>query len=124
MMVAFVCGAVAAVGIFGAVLSDAARYGCALLFSLVIGVIPPAVMSGVPRYARSPAVASSLQGLVVQLSNLGIFVAAPLVAVVVSLTGRWEAAITVLLVAAAIGIAVSSTIARIEQARPVPAALP
>ena len=124
IMAAFALGAVAAGGIFGAALPTAARYGCTLLFNLVIGVIPPAVMSGVPRYARTPAEVGALQGLLVQLGNLGTFAAPPLVAWAVSATGRWEAALAVLVAAAAIGAAMGAVIARIERSRPRPAAAP
>ncbi len=122
IMAAFALGAVAAVGIFGAALPAAARYGSALLFNLIIGVIPPAVMSGVPRYARTPADVSALQGLLVQLGNLGTFVAPPLVAWAVSAAGRWEAALAVLVAAAAIGAVLGAAIARFERSRPRPAA--
>jgi cyanate permease len=107
----------AAAGIFGSILPDAARYAAALLFNLVIGVIPPAMMSGVPRYARAPGEASSLQGLLVQFSNLGIFVAPPLVAAVVSRTGRWETSLAVLVGASTIGLLAGAAIARLEQNR-------
>jgi predicted MFS family arabinose efflux permease len=116
-MTAFLLGAMAAAGIFGSILPDAARYAAALLFNLVIGVIPPAMMSGVPRYARAPGEASSLQGLLVQFSNLGIFVAPPLVAAVVSRTGRWETSLAVLVGASTIGLLAGAAIARLEQNR-------
>lgn len=115
IMTAFAIGAVAAVGIFSPQIARAASYACAMVFSFVIGVIPPAVMSGVPRYARTPAEAGTLQGLIVQLSNLGIFMAPPLVAAAVSAAGDWQAALFVLDGAAAAGFVLGILITRSER---------
>jgi MFS family permease len=117
LIVAFALGALMASGIFAPMLPDAARYGCALAFNLVIGVIPPAMMSGVQRYARTPAEGGSMQGLLVQFSNAGTFSAPPLVAIAVSMTGRWEAALVVLYAAAAAGVIMGVLVLRHERAR-------
>ncbi|HEY8553226.1 MAG TPA: MFS transporter, partial [Burkholderiales bacterium] len=122
MTAAFLLGGLIAVGIYAPGVAPAARYACALLFNLVVGVIPAAVMSGVPRYAGSAAEVATLQGVVVQLSNVGIFGGPPLVAVAVTWGGGWEATIVVLLAAAAAGAALSVWLARFER-RVLPAAV-
>jgi len=115
MTAAFLLGGLIAVWIYAPGVAPAVRYACALLFNLVVGVIPAAVMSGVPRYAGSAAEVATLQGVVVQLSNVGIFGGPPLVAVAVTWGGGWEAAIVVLLAAAAAGAALSVWLARFER---------
>lgn len=103
----FAANAVLFIGVFSPELSDSLRYAFVLVYGFVTGSIPPAVVSGVMRYARSPAEAGSLQGLNVQLSNVGTFVAPPIIATAVTLSGDWGSALWVLLVAAALGLAVA-----------------
>jgi predicted MFS family arabinose efflux permease len=69
------------------------------------------------RYARSPSEAGSIQGLIVQISNVGIFAGPPLIAAAVTHGGGWGAALWVILAAAAIGLAGSFAIARLEVPR-------
>lgn len=117
MTAAFLLGGLVSIGIFGPGMVAEVRYGAALVFNLIIGVIPAAVMSGVPRYAASPSEVGTLQGLVVQFANLGIFAGPPLVAAAVTWAGAWEAALAVLLGTAAIGAALSVLLARREASR-------
>lgn len=84
---------------------DGLRFGAALAFSFVAGVIPAASLSGSSRYAPSPAEAGIVQGLIVQIGNFGNLLGPPAMAAVVETAGRWDAAIHVLLVACACGIA-------------------
>jgi MFS family permease len=103
--------------IFSHGLPDAARFACVLAYGFITGNVPPAVLSGGVRYARSPAEAGTLQGLIVQVSNLGIFAGPPLIATAVTLGGGWDAALWVILAAAAIGLAAAFAIMRLEAAR-------
>jgi hypothetical protein len=81
-------------------------------------VIPAAVMTSPQAYARSGAQVASLQGLMMQWSNLGQFVGPPAVAAVVSATGGWGAA-SWLLGGAALGAAVCGrVVARCERRPP------
>jgi predicted MFS family arabinose efflux permease len=95
--------------------SDAVRYASALAFSLVGGVVPAASLSGASRYARSPAEAGIVQGLVVQVSNSGNLIGPPAMAAAVEAAGRWDAAIVVPLAAAGIGIAVGLAVLALER---------
>ena len=101
------------VGIFSTALPDLARYGLVLLYGYATGVIPPMANTGM-TLARSPAEAGAIQGLIVQLSNIGTFVGPPVVATVVSSHGQWESALWVLLAAASLGIVFALAIHRIE----------
>ena len=95
-------------------LSDGLRFACVLAYGFITGNIPPAVVSGGARYAHSPAEAGSIQGLIVQLSNVGTFIGPPLIAAAVTHAGSWDAALWVILPAAALGIAAAREIARFE----------
>lgn len=103
-------------GIFADGLSDTVRYACVLAYGLITGNIPPAVFAGSARHARSPSELGSIQGLVVQISNVGTFAGPPLIATAVTRGGGWGAALSVILAAAAIGLAASVAIACIEAA--------
>lgn len=116
MSAAFVAGGVVVIGVFAPGIPAGVRYAAALLFSLVVGLIPAAVMSGVARYAASAAEVGALQGLVVQWSNLGIFGGPPLIAAAVTWGGGWDAALIVLLAAAVLGALLSALLARRERA--------
>lgn len=115
--VTFVITTVAFLGIFADGLPDAARFACVLAYGFITGNIPPAVLSGGVRYARTPSEAGSIQGLIVQISNVGIFAGPPLIAASVTHGGGWGAALWVILAAAAIGLAASFAIAHLESQR-------
>jgi predicted MFS family arabinose efflux permease len=115
--VTFAITTLAFLGIFSHGLPDGARFACVLAYGFVTGSIPPAVLSGGVRYARSPSEAGSIQGLIVQVSNVGIFCGPPLLAAAVTHGGGWDAALWVILAAAAIGLAAAFAIMRLEAAR-------
>ena len=112
--VSFAITTVAFLGIFADSLPDAMRFACVLAYGFITGSIPPAVFSGSVRHARSPLEAGGIQGMIVQLSNVGIFAGPPLIAAAVTHGGGWGAALWVLLAAAAIGLAAALAIARLE----------
>lgn len=112
--VSFAITTVVFFGIFSDGLSDAMRFACVLAYGYITGHIPPAVFSGSVRYARSPAEAGSIQGLIVQLSNAGIFAGPPLIAAAVTHGGGWGAALWVILSVAAVGFAAAIAIMRLE----------
>lgn len=97
-------------------LPDGLRYALVLLYNMACGPIPAAALSGAVRYARSPAEVGSLQGLVVQITQLGIFIGPPITAAVVSAAGNWDAALWVLLSASAIGMLAALLVMRHERA--------
>lgn len=115
----FIVISLAFLAIFSAGLPGIVRYVLAVLYSLIAGTIPAAVLSAGMRYARSPAEAGAVQGLIVQLTNVGIFVGPPLIATAVTWGGSWDATLWVLLGCSAVGLAAAFAITRLE--RPAPA---
>ena len=79
------------------------------------GMIPASILSGGQVYAREASQISGIQGLIVQVAQIGPFAGPPLVAAVVSAAGNWEAALGVLLAAAALGTLFGQLAARSEQ---------
>lgn len=105
-------------GIFSDYLPDAARLACMLAYGFITGNIPPSVFAGGLRYARSPSEAGSIQGLILHVSNVGIFSGPPLIAAAVTRGGGWSAALWVILGAAAIGLTIAFAISRLEKSGP------
>jgi cyanate permease len=106
------------VAIFSVGVADGLRYAAVLGLSAIGGIIPAAVMSSSQRYAHSPAQVGGLQGLIVQVSNIGQFAGPLAVAAVVSATGRWESGLGVVLAAAALGVLTGLAVGRFERRLP------
>ncbi len=111
----FLVMALCACGIFSPALPDTLRALLCMLFMFAGGAIPAAVLSGSQVYARDASQISSIQGLIVQLAQLGPFLGPPLVAAVVSSAGAWSAALWVLLAAAVAGTLFAQLAARAER---------
>lgn len=79
-------------GIFWEWLPDLVRYLLCAAFSFIAGVVPPALLAGVPAHSASPRQMGMVNGMVVQGSNGGHLVGPPLTAVVVTWSGAWAAA--------------------------------
>ena len=116
MGITFMLTTIAFILMFAGGLPDGLRYACVLAYSFITGTVPPSVISGGARYARSAAEAGSIQGLIVQVSNVGSFAGPPLIAAAVTHAGDWGAALWVILPAAAIGLSMSLAVARYEAA--------
>jgi MFS transporter, CP family, cyanate transporter len=101
--------------IFSGGLPDILRYVLAVLYSLIAGTVPAAVLSAGMRYARSPAEVGAVQGLIVQLTNVGIFFGPPMVAAAVTWGGSWDATVWVLLGCSAVALVSAFLIARLER---------
>lgn len=119
---AFLAMAACACGIFSSALPDALRFVLCMLYMFFGGTIPAAVLSGSLIYARDASQISSIQGLTVQVAQLGPFFGPPLIAAVVSGAHNWEAALWVLLAAAALGMLFGQLAVRTERALTRPAA--
>ena len=113
---AFLVMAACTYGIFSAALPDGLRFSLCALFMLIGGMIPASMLSGAQVYAREASQISSIQGLIVQIAQIGPFAGPPLVAAVVSAAGNWEATLGVLLAAAACGAVLGQLALRSEQA--------
>lgn len=103
------------VGMFADAAPDWLRLAACLGFSYCSGTIPPAVFTASQTYARSPSQVASLQGLVMQCSNLGQFIGPPGVAAIVSATGVWSDAVYVMVAAAACALVCGVAITRHER---------
>ncbi len=77
--------------IFLNLLSDAARFALALVFSFFGGFLPASVLGAAPVFSPTPAQIGATNGLLVQGSHLGQFVGPPLVAAAVAFLGGWQA---------------------------------
>lgn len=113
---AFLVAAACSCGIFSSALPDALRAVLCMLLMLAGGTIPAAVLSGSQIYARDASQISGIQGLIVQVAQLGPFFGPPLIAAVVADAGNWAAARWVLLAAAALGTLFGQLAARTERA--------
>ena len=116
IILAFVAMAACACVTFAPALGDVPRALACLLFMLAGGTIPASVLSGAHLYARDASQIGGIQGLIVQLAQAGPFFGPPLIAVVVSSAGNWEAALWVLLAAAALGTLFGQLVVRTERA--------
>ena len=112
---AFVVMAACACGIFSSGLPDSLRALLCMFYMFSGGTIPAAVLSGSHIYARDASQISGVQGLIVQLAQLGPFFGPPLIAAVVSAQGNWGASLWVLLAAAILGTLFSQLAARAER---------
>ena len=107
--------AICSAGMLGPLLSDAARYLLCLLFSACAGVIPGAIFSGLPVYARTPQHISTGNGMVMQASQLGQFFGPIALAWLASRYGGWGATLWAMLAFAAGGALCGFALARIER---------
>ncbi|MEW6672945.1 MAG: MFS transporter [Thermodesulfobacteriota bacterium] len=88
--VAFGVMAITAVGIFGGLVPDIWRILLAFAFSLAGGLLPAAVLAGVPAMVQSPAQISTANGVVVQGVNCGSLAGPPVMAVAFGFFGGWQ----------------------------------
>lgn len=110
----FVITSLLFLGMFTPGIPDAWRYGFVLAYAFSCGPVPAAAVSGGARYARSSAEVGAFQGLIMQITNVGIFFGPPIVAAVVSASGGWDATRWVLLGAAAIALVAAAVMHRVE----------
>ena len=111
----FIVTSLAFVGIFSAGLPDPVRYALAVFYSFIGGTVPAAALSAGMRYARSPAEIGAIQGLIINVTHLGIFIAPPLVAASVTWGGSWDSVLWVMLGCAAVALAAAAGIWRQER---------
>jgi sugar phosphate permease len=94
-------------------LPPAARYVLVLVFSFCAGVIPAAVFSGLPVHARTPQHIGTGNGIVMQASQIGQFLA-PLALAWIATGFGWHANLWALLAFAAGATLCGVAIGRIE----------
>lgn len=103
-------------GVFLDLLPDLLRYMLCVALSLVGGLIPAAVLSASASLARTPKQIGTLQGLFMQIGNLGSFISPPLIAMLVAASGLWRDALWVTNGAALLGIVLGLLLYRMEHA--------
>jgi len=86
----------AALGAFSASVPDLARYVSCLLLAAGGGVVAAAAFAAAPTLAPSPAQIGTVNGILVQASNLGQFLGPLALAAVVSTFGTWESALWIM----------------------------
>jgi MFS family permease len=103
------------IGIFLDVFPDLIRYGLCLLLSFTGGLIPASVLSASANLARTPKQIGTLQGLFMQIGNVGPFVSPPLIAMLVAASGLWRDALIVTGSAALLGVILGLLVRRLEK---------
>lgn len=101
------------IGMLAGALPAAARYALVLVFSFSAGVIPAAVFSGLPVHARTPQHIGTGNGIVMQASQIGQFLA-PLALAWIATGFGWHANLWALLAFAAGAALCGVAIGRIE----------
>jgi len=101
------------IGMLADALPPAARYLLVLAFSFFAGVIPASVFSGLPVHARTPQHIGTGNGLVMQASQIGQFLA-PLALAWIATQFGWHANLWALLAFAAGAVACGVAIGAIE----------
>ncbi|MEI6723887.1 MAG: MFS transporter [Betaproteobacteria bacterium] len=96
-------------------LPDALRLASVLLFSLVGGMIPAAVLSGGPVHARSPQHIGTAQGMIMQGAQIGQFFGPMLVAMAAQGLGGWSASLGIMLAFSATAAAAGVVVGRYER---------
>lgn len=100
-------------GIYNAGLDDDLRFVLCLLFSGVGGLLPAAVIGAAPAIAPRPDLVATTNGLIMQGANAGQFVGPPLLAMIVTATGGWEASPWQVMSFALVGIAFAALASRL-----------
>jgi MFS transporter, DHA1 family, inner membrane transport protein len=104
---------------------DELRLACALMFSLLGGVIPGAVFSATPVHAKSSEHIGTTNGMIMQASHFAQFAVPIAVAWMASHFGGWSASLNTMLIlsgaGAAAGLAAGHYERRLEARAPAPA---
>ena len=102
-------------GIFSALVPAFARLAFALAFSMIGGILPAAILAGVPVHSRSPAEIGATNGVLVQGSNIGTLMGPPIVAMLVATFGDWGKAGSLLGLFGGLGIVLALALGAIER---------
>jgi predicted MFS family arabinose efflux permease len=122
MALALVVMALASPAIYAEGAPDGLRYLACLLFSGLSGLLPASVLAAAPRYAPSPSLIGTMNGLLVQGSNLGQLAGPPILAALISRLG-WSGSPLFVIAASALGLGAVLWLRRLE-AQATAAALP
>lgn len=88
---------------------------CAGVFSAVGGMVPSAVLAAGPVHAPAPHLIGTVNGVLVQGSNIGNLIGPPALAAAVVLLGGWTEAGWATLIAGGVGVLVALAVRAIER---------
>ncbi|MFI5011719.1 MAG: CynX/NimT family MFS transporter [Hyphomicrobiales bacterium] len=104
---------IAGVGVFADTLPFALRYGLALVFAGVGGIIPGTCFGTVPSFAESPAKAGPIYGGLIQGAGVGQLIGPALVALVVQTVGSWRGAALFIAAGALVNVMLALALSRV-----------
>ncbi len=110
--------AICAFGAFSILFPDIARYGFSIALCGAGGVVASAVFAIAPLFASSPAQTGTVNGILVQASNLAQFAGPTALATGVSKSGRWESALWAMVAANVLMIVLALLVHRQEKMLP------
>ena len=108
---------VTAVLIIGPFAPEAAKIPLAIVFSLISGMLPAAVIAGAAAHAPKPHLVAMSSGFAVQGAAIGSLLGPPLMAIVVGISGSWEAAWWAMLICPAAGLGIAAGVWGLERNR-------
>ena len=97
-------------------LPDGARFAACLVYSFAVGVAPATILGAAPYFAPSPRQIGTTYGLIIQGSHLGQLLGPVVVAMMVTITGGWQAGAWVF-VACGVGVLWFAGLIAREEAR-------
>ena len=106
---------VSSIALLSSAVHDGLRLAALLVFSLLGGVVPACVFSGVAIHARSAQHAGTANGMIMQASHLSQFAVPIAVAWVATRLGGWGASLGVMLALSAAGVLAGLGVARHER---------
>ncbi len=106
---------VVSVWIFSNFLSLEIRYGMAVLYSAVCGLIPGALWSAVTTFAPRHELVGMTVGWVVQGGNIGTLILPPITALIIAWASDWQAAGWVVAISSFVGVIIILIMDRISR---------
>ncbi|MDG2286039.1 MAG: MFS transporter, partial [Alphaproteobacteria bacterium] len=98
--------------IFAEPAPDLTRLPAAMIFTLFGGLLPAACLAGGAAHARDPAEVATMSGIIVQGSNSGSLLGAPIMAMAVTMLGGWDQGYWVIVLFGSLGIAITVLLLR------------
>ena len=112
LVIAYLAYIICAWFIFADPAPDVFRLPAAMVLTLIGGLLPAACLAGSVAHARAPSEVATISGVVVQGSNTGSLIGAPVMAVAVTVLGGWDQGYWVMVLFGTIGIAVTVMLLR------------
>ena len=101
--------------ILGPFAPEVAKIPLAIVFSLVSGVLPAAVIAGAAAHAPKPHLVAMASGFAIQGCAIGMLIGPPLIAIVVGAAGSWEQAWWAMLICPALGLGIAARVWGMER---------